>query len=133
MLQAQIITHPLTFKFDAGTSRGVLRQKPTWFLKITHLEHGNVGVGECSLIPKLSIDPVAQVPQKLQEIADQINAGFRPDIAEYSEFPAIQFALESALKDVAHTALNTPFPGKFEQGKNIPINGLIWMGDMVNW
>jgi o-succinylbenzoate synthase len=81
------------------------------------------------LIPKLSSDPVQQVPNKLQEIAEFIHAGNTPNIADYYEFPAIQFAVESALRDVAHAELNAPFPGKFEQGKNIPINGLIWMGD----
>lgn len=128
MYNATIIEHPLDFKFDAGTSRGVLRQKPTWFIKIEDSNTGNIGIGECSLIPKLSIDNDQLVPEKLNEIANELNAGNIPSVNNYFDFPAIQFALECALRDVQSTTLNAPFGGSFELGKNIPINGLIWMG-----
>lgn len=129
MYKAIVIEHPLHFKFNAGTSRGVLRKKPTWFLKITNTQNGNVGIGECSLIPKLSLDSEELVPEKLNIIAKQINQGIPPNLTEYYEFPAIQFALESALRDVKNAHHYAPFPGSFEKGHNIPINGLIWMGD----
>ena len=43
----------LRFLFPAGTSRGVLRKKPSWILKI--IDNPNI-VGECSVIPGLNKD-----------------------------------------------------------------------------
>lgn len=44
----------LIFKRPAGTSRGILTKKPTWFVALHHLRLK--GIGEVSLIPGLSID-----------------------------------------------------------------------------
>ena len=44
----------LLFKRPAGTSRGILTGKPTWFVSLHH--EGVVGQGEVSLIPGLSLD-----------------------------------------------------------------------------
>ena len=46
----------LQFKFPAGTSRGVLLHKPSSFLVLE--QDGFTGIGECSTIPDLSIDPL---------------------------------------------------------------------------
>lgn len=130
MIKAKIIPWDLNFKKPAGTSRGILTSKPSWFIHLTHDLTGNVGIGECSLIPGLSIEDENEVPHKLNEIVESINSGTVPSIDELYDWPAIQFALETALHDIAYEEALSPFPGDFSgQSKPIPINGLIWMGD----
>lgn len=65
----------LIFKRPAGTSRGVLTQKPTWFIELVFA--GQRGRGEVSLIPGLSIDDENLVEAELEKIA----AGVKSPIA----------------------------------------------------
>ena len=53
-MKATYKKHILNFKRPSGTSRGVLTQKETWFIKIEEL--GQVGIGECGLLRGLSFD-----------------------------------------------------------------------------
>ena len=46
--------YTLDFKFKAGTSRGVMNQKDTWFIKLKN--GGKNGVGECGILRGLSIE-----------------------------------------------------------------------------
>lgn len=131
MITAKLISRPLFFKAPAGTSRGILKTKPTWFLILKHSLTGNVGIGECSIIPKLSIDDKPEIEPQLKKIVDLINDGKVPKVSDYNEWPAIQFALETALNDMAYEDHFSPYPGDFSSGKKtIYINGLIWMGDV---
>jgi o-succinylbenzoate synthase len=130
MFSTKVISHPLHFIQPAGTSRGVLLDKPTWFLVIQHQLTRSIGIGECSLIPGLSMDNENETEKKLKEVASRIAQNDIPNIEELVEFPAIQFALETALQDAAYEDDFSPYPGDFSKGKkNIPINGLIWMGN----
>ena len=52
-LRMAVVTHPLTFKTPAMTSRDTLTEKPTWFL-VAEDDQGRIGIGECSLILGLS-------------------------------------------------------------------------------
>jgi L-alanine-DL-glutamate epimerase-like enolase superfamily enzyme len=75
------------------------------------------------------MDPIDKVESKLIEITKRINNNDIPALAEYMKFPAIQFALETALEDLAFETDFSPYPGLFLEGKKrIPINGLVWMG-----
>lgn len=53
----------LFFKRPAGTSRGILTSKPTWFVTLHYL--GLKGLGEVSLIPGLSIDDELAIDDQL--------------------------------------------------------------------
>lgn len=129
MIKAKLISHPLHFKTPAGTSRGVLNAKPTWYLVLEHQLTKSKGIGECSIIPGLSIDNPNKIESTLQQITTRINANEIPEISEFNEFPAIQFALETALNDLAYEDGFSPYPGPFSSNKQpIPINGLVWMG-----
>ena len=55
-LRMAVLSHPLTFRTPAQTSRDVLTQKPTWYLVAEDVD-GNIGVGECSLIPGHYLKP----------------------------------------------------------------------------
>jgi o-succinylbenzoate synthase len=96
---------------------------------LQHSLTNSKGIGECSIIPGLSLDNSDQIETILNEVVNRINANDIPKISEYWEYPAIQFALETALEDLAYEANFSPYPGGFSQGhKSIPINGLVWMG-----
>jgi len=129
-LDLSIHTHPLIFKHPSGTSRGVLTQKPSYFIQIWHPdEPERIGIGECSLIPGLSPDERPDVKEKLYAFAHTFaTTGTLSE--ELDDWPAIQFALEMAKKDWESGGTRTLFPSDFTQGDAaIPINGLIWMGD----
>ena len=120
--------HNLQFKFPAGTSRGVLLQKPSSFLLIE--KDGFTGIGECSTIPNLSIDNQDTYSQKLDEVCRILNEGCDSSLIDLSAYPSIAFGLETAFLDLAAKGSKQLFPSLFTEGKvGIPINGLVWMGD----
>ncbi len=127
MLKATITKHQLIFKQAGGTSRGVLHQKPSWFLKVFDEENPKLfGVGECSIIPNLSPDNLSEI----ESLFDEISKNFSDfQVEDLSNFPAVQFGLETALLDLENNGRRILFPGEFTEGKgSIDINGLIWMG-----
>ena len=130
MLSARFITIDLNFKFPAGTSRGVLLHKPSSFLILE--KDGLTGIGECSTIPGLSIDPMDSFERKLVDLCRLLNNGQEPDSIDLEEYPSIAFGLETALLDLAAKGSECLFPSAFTEGNaGIPINGLVWMGDKV--
>ena len=130
MIKAKLITNHLQFKQPAGTSRGVLLEKPTWYLHLEHSITGSTGIGECSIIPGLSMDDMDTIEQELAHMVTRFNSGEIPSLDDYVDFPAIQFAIETALADLVYEEDFAPYPGEFRGGEQrIPINGLIWMGE----
>ncbi|WP_242919322.1 o-succinylbenzoate synthase [Pontibacter liquoris] len=131
--------HTLKFKFDARTSRGALSEHKVYFLHLWELdEPGIIGVGECAPLAGLSIDDRPDLEQKLQEVVQQVNEGSinlqagqpLPGELQLQEWPALQFALETALLDLQHGGRRVLYDNAFSRGEaGIPINGLIWMGD----
>ena len=127
-LTAKHTTLDLQFKFPAGTSRGVLLHKPSSFLILE--KDGFTGIGECSTISGLSIDPVDSYQEKLNEVCRLLNEEYDPSTIVLDDFPSIAFGLETALLDLAAKGSKCLFPSSFTEGKTgIPINGLVWMGD----
>lgn len=125
---AKYTTLNLQFKFPAGTSRGVLLHKPSSFLILE--KDGFTGIGECSTIPDLSIDPTETYSEKLDELCRLLNEGYDPSTIVLDDFPSIAFGLETALLDLAAKGSKCLFPSTFTEGNiGIPINGLVWMGD----
>jgi len=128
MLTARYKTIHLNFKFPAGTSRGVLLQKPSTFLILE--KDGFTGIGECSTIPDLSIDPVDTYCNHLDALCRKLNEGGDPFTLDLQEYPSIAFGLETALLDLAAKGSKRLFPSAFtDDNTGIPINGLVWMGD----
>lgn len=131
MLRASFIPRPLVFKRPAGTSRGVLRTKPSWYLIVQHDEdNGPRGIGECSIIPGLSPEDPKTIDKELHTLCGNINEYPQWLAKRGALFPAIRFALEIALNDLALGGNRVLFRDDFTAGKKgIPINGLIWMGE----
>ena len=120
--------HELHFHFEAGTSRGVLSKKKSYFVELS--DGVRCGIGEAGplfgLSPEYSDDCTAAFEKALRafqglSLPDDINEW----IAEIPfEQPSFRFALETAYHD-----LTAPFANDFALGKkSLPINGLIWMG-----
>ena len=133
MLQSEIYRYPLKFKFNAGTSRGVLTDKMSWLVKIFDTEEPEIcGWGEVNIIPKLSIDDVIDIEDKIIFYTNQViqNPILSIEQAVAPEYPAIRFAIETALFDLQSGGKRDLFETNFTKGeKQIPINGLVWMGD----
>lgn len=134
MLKAYYKKHTFRFRKPSGTSRGVLLDKNSWFIVIYNNQEPNKkGVGECSIIRKLSIDDRPDFKQKLLKVVNSIHNYSYWLNEGLNEFPSIKFGLETALKDLNAETSGILFPSKFTSGeKSIPINGLIWMGDTEN-
>jgi o-succinylbenzoate synthase len=127
-MYAHYTTLDLHFKFPAGTSRGVLLHKPSSFLILE--KDGFTGIGECSVIPDLSIDPVDSYHDKLDELCRLLNEGYDTRMIDLNDYPSVAFGLETALLDLAAKGSRQLFPSSFTEGiTGIPINGLVWMGD----
>ena len=60
MLKASFTKHTFQFKRPGGTSRGVLTTKDSWYIKVYDTNNPLlIGIGECSIIKKLSIVTIA--------------------------------------------------------------------------
>jgi len=127
-MKASFFPYRLEFKQASGTSRGILKSKETWFIKIED-EHAT-GFGECGMFRGLSCDDRPDFESKLKWVCHHIDLGLEQLLIELIDFPSIQFGIEMAFLDLLSDSSNVLFPSKFTSGKaSIPINGLIWMGD----
>ena len=127
-MKAAYTRYILDFKVPGGTSRGILTQKETWFVRIWHDETPWIfGIGECALFRGLSADDRPGYEEKLKEICEQIDT---LDTVSLRDWSSIRFGVETALLDLKNGGRRKICPGAFYEGKqSIEINGLIWMGD----
>lgn len=127
-MKASYFKHTLKFKRPSGTSRGVLKTKESWFIKID--TEDKFGIGECGLLKGLSIDRVDDYEDTLKWVCDHIHLGLEKLYSELNDFPSIQFGLEMAFESFSSADPYLLFPSKFTDGKQgMKINGLIWMGE----
>ncbi len=130
MFKASLQKHTLNFKRASGTSRGVLTQKDSWFIKLWEEENPNItGIGEASIIKTLSPEWNDFYEEKLEDIINNVNIYINKRLDDLESFPSIYFALETALKDLKMGGKGILFPSDFTHNNTpISINGLIWMG-----
>ncbi len=127
-MKATYHKHILDFKRPSGTSRGILKQKETWFIVLHH--DGKHGIGECGILRSLSIDDVPEYEEKLRWTCENIQLGKDVLLKALMQFPSIQFGIEQAFLSLTSEHPFVLHPSAFTQGKDaIAINGLIWMGD----
>lgn len=120
----------LEFLFKAKTSRNTLTHKSSFYL-ILEDENGNVGIGECSPIFGLSEENEPELRIKLKKVLDEIQNGKELEDLLLDGYPSIEFALETALKDLSNGGRRHLFDSEFSEGRAaLKINGLIWMGEM---
>lgn len=128
MLNASWQKYRLHFKEPSGTSRGILTDKETYFIRVWEEKRPSiVGLGECALFRGLSSDDRSGYERKLQEVCQHIDDMASFDLRGWS---SIRFGVEMAMCDLAHGGLGLYYPSPFTEGEQaIEINGLIWMGD----
>ena len=126
-MKAKYCRYVLKFRQPAGTSRGVLLEKETYFLRLEdESAPGVYGIGECALFRGLSADDVPEYEDKLKELCANIE---RDEATDLQNFPSIMFGLQTAIYDISNGGRMLPFPSAFTEGESgIPINGLVWMG-----
>ncbi len=145
-LRAVPLLYTLDFRFEAGTSRGIMTKRDTFFLKIYDLENPKIfGLGECAPLEGLSIEPTEGYKVMLDKICDNFNlldlevfTWNLPIIIDQiipKTYPSMQFGFETALQDILNGGQRIIFKNGFsEQQSPIQINGLVWMGqkeDMI--
>ncbi|PIQ49737.1 MAG: o-succinylbenzoate synthase [Cytophagales bacterium CG12_big_fil_rev_8_21_14_0_65_40_12] len=138
----EVIPHILKFRFEAGTSRGAFTEKETWFIKAnTQAKPEIIGWGEASPLKGLSLDYSTDYEVQLKSQLVGLSKLDFPEeaealltfIAEHipANFPSIRFGVETALLDLINGGRRMIFNTDFVRGKQrMPINGLIWMGDV---
>lgn len=136
-LEATYVKKSFTFTFDARTSRGKMKEKVSWFIKVWDVENPSiVGFGECGPLPGLSIDDrpdfektLSDVVKNLREVETTTPFEIATRIAPVG-FPSIRFAVETALLDLMNGGSRVLYPDcSFIRGEPVPINGLVWMGE----
>jgi o-succinylbenzoate synthase len=129
MIKAIVKHKDFLFRRPATTSRGVYLSKKVFYLLLYHEgDPTHFGIGECSVFPGLSMDDVPGFEQKLMEIVNLINKGWYDLNAPIENWPSINFAIETALKDLGQKGSKILYDSDFTLGKDsILINGLIWM------
>ncbi len=140
-LRFEYVKRTLQFRFDAGTSRGVLRTKDVFWIKAFQEESSEIcGCGEAAPLVKLSPDDRPDFEEVLGEVLKQMET-FSWEMEENFilsklkevipfELPSIRFGLETALLDLKNGGKKKIFDNPFyDLNEPIPINGLIWMGD----
>ena len=126
---ATYFRYDLAFKQAAGTSRGILHSKESWFIVLE--QNGKKGIGECGILRGLSCDDRPDYEEKLKWFCHNITKGVDWLWNELRHFPSIQFGVEMAFLSLQSEQPFCLFPSDFTQGiQHIPINGLIWMGDI---
>lgn len=132
-LKARFEKKTFTFKKPSGTSRGILTEKHAWFIELWDpASETIIGVGECSIIPGLSPDfqNESDYEAVLQKVVNN-PSHYRKNLHELETYPSIYFGFEMALLDLKNGGKRMFFDTPFTHGKKrLPINGLVWMGDI---
>jgi o-succinylbenzoate synthase len=146
MLKAELQKQIFEFSFNARTSRGAMKDKTSWFIRLTDTATGISGIGECGPLPGLSPELTPEFEDRLNQLVELINQKqlpvlAKPELKSVSEWiiknlnqhslsSSEVFALETALLDLANGGQKLIFNNSFTEGVPIPINGLIWMGGL---
>lgn len=127
-MRLQFAPYVLHFKRPAGTSRGVMTEKLTAFLKIFDEKNPEVfGIGEAAIFEGLSPEADERFFYKIMELIANVRIGKATDLRE---FPSLQFGFEQAIRDFSSGGTGIYFDSPFILGqRDIEINGLIWMGE----
>ncbi|RYC69509.1 o-succinylbenzoate synthase [Spirosoma sordidisoli] len=142
-LRADYLKYTLHFRFEAGTSRGSLTEKTSYLIRLLDdTDSSVVGYGECGPLKGLSYDDRPDFEAHLQQYCQEFND---LDLQLFNwnvpivlnqvispRFPSILFGFETAMLDFLAGGRRLLFESEFTQGhRDIPINGLIWMGNQA--
>src|SRR5690606_1059547 len=138
-IRFEYLKRTLIFKFDAGTSRGVLKTKEIFWIQAYHTGYPEIiGWGEAAPLVNLSVDDRPDFEQILQKtVEDMSSVSWENDEKSFLkqlkslipfDLPSIRFAFETAILDLKNGGKKRILGADFYEGKKvISINGLIWM------
>lgn len=135
-LQASIHKKVFHFNFDARTSRGRMKDKTSWFIKLFDKRSPDVfGIGECGPLPGLSPDAGPELETVLEDLVHTISGRKQLSLTDVFSLvppgqPSVTFGLETAILDWQRGGKRELYDNSFNKGVPIPINGLVWMGDL---
>lgn len=140
MYLASYKKHRLKFRFLAGTSRGTMSERDTYFVHLSKKSSNDkneqiIGTGEISPLFGLSIDFLPNLESIIADVCKRIeNATINTleDILDLipASLPAVRFGFETAFLDLQNGGKRIIYKNDFSLNqKSIPINGLVWMGD----
>jgi O-succinylbenzoate synthase len=141
-LQASYTKRTFHFSFNARTSRGAMKQRDSWFLRLWDSQSPEVfGLGEAAPVAGLSVEKAVEVHQQLDDLVARINEGaVMPSSVDLAEMhkafspwnlsPSVYLALETAWLDLRNGGRRVIFDNEFHRGKPLDINGLVWMGGL---
>jgi len=128
-MEVKIKPYQLEFKKASGTSRGILRVKNGWFIVLKESED-KYGIGECSIIEGLSPDSHEDLQNAFKGLQEKPKFLLDHYKEKFANVPALAFAIETALQDLAMGGQRILFPSSFTENQaGVCINGLIWMGE----
>lgn len=140
-IKSKYVPYTLKFRFEAGTSRGILKTKKTYIIRLTSITSPEIdGFGEAGPLVGLSVDDREDFEEQLERILPQIEGFSIPfqqeeilnlvEKAVPAHLPSIRFGVETALLDLLNKGNKRILANDFyDMESPIPINGLVWMGD----
>ena len=138
MLHLRFSRRALRFNFPARTSRGALAEHEAWYLHLAHADNPTtVGLGEAAPLAGLSPDYGPGFAGAVAGLCERLNQARLSSLALAEVpalvgpgLPALTFALETAVLDLANGGQRRVYHNAFSLGQQaLPINGLVWMGD----
>jgi O-succinylbenzoate synthase len=134
-MKLDIVKFQLNLGFHATTSRGSMTTRDTYFAIVRKDDSGVFGIGECGPLPGLSPDLDGNLDDVFAHCKtallglDALEADQIKNILP-GNYPAVLFALETAVTDLLNGGVRSIYNNLFYNGKiAIPINGLVWMGN----
>ena len=125
-MKLEFAPYELVFKEPAGTSRGVMLRKKTYFLRYSDPDSGISGYGEAAIFEGLSPEAGSNYENILRKLSRSVSQGEHFDISDYS---SVVFGFEQAKADFENGGKGIYFDSPFiSRHRPITINGLIWMG-----
>ncbi|GAB2450995.1 o-succinylbenzoate synthase [Hymenobacter qilianensis] len=142
MLHLTYCQRALRFNFPARTSRGALTEHVAYYLLLRDsAQPEHLGIGDAAPLAGLSPDFGLAFEPRVAALCAAFNRCQLPDLPPSATnelvdelveptWPALRFALETALLDWQHGGRRQLFDNAFSRGEaGIPINGLVWMGE----
>lgn len=126
-MEVSYFKYPLQFIRPAGTSRGIMLTKTSWFFRANAL--GRIFLGECGLLEPLSSDPLPEYEGALQRACKLFHLPMEELYDIFERFPSIVFGIEQLKRALENEHPAIFFSSDFTKGDaGLRINGLIWMG-----
>jgi o-succinylbenzoate synthase len=141
-IQASYTKRTFHFSFHARTSRGTMKQRDSWFLKIWDTANPEIfGIGEAAPVQGLSSERSGDVHDQMEAVIQRIHdkenlpttgslTAIHDSFSNMGLSSSVYVAVETAFLDFFNGGRRVVFENDFHKGKPLDINGLVWMGGL---